>query len=611
MANSYLIALKRSFTGVPWRFFRRPLFIHITVLFVAFAFTSMLVNRLLERHLIDQYKQQMIGNFHAEINRVSNILDLCSKTANDKWYQVVIHNGKALCSTSPNFKNTHQLENLESYNESSYKSKIVDGVHQFSFVAETRNLAISQEKIFVHLVVHARELGGIIKKYAMRSALLFLALFLLSSISLIINSLQVASPLGLILDKIAKMKKSIPKTEVDSPWDDEWIGVAKDLDAVQHGIEKYIADIYSESAKMKAVMAAIDDAIVAIDTQDKVMFANKRFHKNFVIQGGKKYSIPDLKLWEINRSYEIYNLFKQAMQSANAVRAMNVEIPVKGQATTSYFDVKVGPVVDQDYNVVGAVGVFSNVIDRKLTEQMREDFIANISHEVRSPLTVLKGLGQMLSDEIPSHMHLAHNYLERIDGNIDRLTKLFSDMLKLSTIEFSNKIDKEQIFVEHLCFEVIDHLQQVYADKQIQTSVICRHKTLWGDPVLLEQVITNLLDNAFKYSAAHCKVSIVCDREYSTEGAQDVLVVHNTGESIPQEHLLRIFERFYRVKSQKRESGFGLGLAIVKHIVIVHGGSVAATNSSNGPKFILKLPGLPIKEQQKQRVDFQRERGKT
>jgi two-component system phosphate regulon sensor histidine kinase PhoR len=239
----------------------------------------------------------------------------------------------------------------------------------------------------------------------------------------------------------------------------------------------------------------------------------------------------------------------------------------------------------------GALVVLHDITRLKLLERVRQDFVANVTHELKTPITSIQGFVETLKGEVGPEE--TKRFLEIIAGETERLKTIIEDLLSLSRIEKEEGKGEIQ-FRTVPVFEILKSAQQACAaiarDKSIPVE-------LEGDPVisahlspdLLEQAVVNLIDNAIKYSETGSLVRL----ELSRERDEILIRVRDSGIGIPVEHLPRIFERFYRVdKSRSRKlGGTGLGLSIVKHIVQVHGGRVSVESTpGKGSIFTIHLP---------------------
>jgi two-component system phosphate regulon sensor histidine kinase PhoR len=226
-------------------------------------------------------------------------------------------------------------------------------------------------------------------------------------------------------------------------------------------------------------------------------------------------------------------------------------------------------------------------------ENVRKDFVANVSHEIKTPLTAIKGFVETLYQTLENTSEDTDRFIAIIMRHVDRLNSIIEDLLSLSRIEQIDK--KEELQLEHrnlksLMESSLNLIQHKAEAKQIDVEIVCDAKTgIAVDSNLFEQALINLLDNAITYSPEKGLVRMLGETDYQH---LHIHVVDN-GPGIAQTHLPRLFERFYRVDKARSRTmgGTGLGLAIVKHIIQAHGGSVSVESElGNGSTFSLHLP---------------------
>jgi len=232
--------------------------------------------------------------------------------------------------------------------------------------------------------------------------------------------------------------------------------------------------------------------------------------------------------------------------------------------------------------------VFSDITEAKNMEKIKKDFVVNVSHELRTPLTAIKGFAETLEDEAGENLK---NYAGVIKRNTDQLINIVQDLLLLSELEEKgSKLESEEVDLKHLVDNVIRIFKSRLAEKGLDFHLKVEDglPVIKGDAFKLEQMFINLLDNAIKYTE---KGRIVVALKRKVETVE--IIVEDTGIGIPQEHLARIFERFYVVDKShsKKLGGTGLGLSIVKHIVLAHKGTIDVKSSlSRGTTFTVRLP---------------------
>lgn len=227
-------------------------------------------------------------------------------------------------------------------------------------------------------------------------------------------------------------------------------------------------------------------------------------------------------------------------------------------------------------------------------EDMRREFVANVSHELKTPVTSIRGFAETLRDGVEADPRLAKQYLGIIAAQAGRLSSIIEDLLQLSRIEEemrgSGLLERERVMILPVLNAAAGMLASAAKDKFVRIDVACDEELSSNiNAHLVEQAVANLIDNAVKYGGEGKSVRV----EGSSEGKELLIRVMDEGPGIPAEHLPRIFERFYRVdKGRSRKlGGTGLGLAIVKHIAGLHGGSVSVESEmGRGSTFTIRLP---------------------
>jgi two-component system, OmpR family, phosphate regulon sensor histidine kinase PhoR len=412
--------------------------------------------------------------------------------------------------------------------------------------------------------------------FALISYLLFLLLFY-----------KATRPLGSVLAKVQKFKDGIPmdRTLQLLYKKDEWAHIEEALNKADRKLQDQVVQAQTENQKITAILESIYDDIIAVDTFETVLFYNSKFKRNFIQEKPESELSP--RLWHTITDEHVLKVFRTVLKTGetNSLKAMNF---LSSRHPDRYFDLTVTPLKGVEGKVTGALGVFYDVTDFKLTEQMRVDFVANVSHEIRTPLTSIKGYTQIMqaqSNKIDPSLHL---FLGKIITNTERMISLFNSLLSLSVIESGNRVEFEEFAIEPVIDAVSENISTNYPDKSIGIQKDIKLENIQGDQRLIEQVLSNLFDNACKYSH---RDDIKIHISVIKKGNHAYLVLKDNGPGIEKDHLQRIFERFYRVDSSREGSrGTGLGLSIVKHIIAKHEGKVWAENSGEGASFHIELP---------------------
>jgi two-component system phosphate regulon sensor histidine kinase PhoR len=321
------------------------------------------------------------------------------------------------------------------------------------------------------------------------------------------------------------------------------------------------------------------DGILVMDSQGHVRFVNEAFRDLFGIEDEVEGRSP----LEITRRPEIVSLITRSREEGEPVSVDRL----------SFHDGRVLAVSAAPISGEGALLVARDVTERVHLDETRRDFVANVSHEIKTPLTAIRGYAETLRDGALEEAPVAGKFIDRILGQCGRLEALLSDLLPLARMEAAEGQELELEPVDLV--GMIRHLAEVVRpraakrDIGIELDLPDISPPLQGDPEMLEQLVSNLIDNAVKYNRDSGSVRVALE----VGGDAVVVCVKDTGIGIPSGSIPRVFERFYRVdKGRARdEGGTGLGLALVKHATRLHGGRVDLQSELGvGSTFKVHLP---------------------
>jgi two-component system phosphate regulon sensor histidine kinase PhoR len=339
-----------------------------------------------------------------------------------------------------------------------------------------------------------------------------------------------------------------------------------------------------EKEQLRAVLEGMVEGVLVVDAKGCVLLANPRLREFFGVTG----ELVGRPVLELIRHSELDELIREVSATDEQVsRNLGAARQRTLRVQAARFPPGSGP-------RAGSVLVFDDVTELERLEEVRRDFVANASHELRTPLTAIQGFAETLlagerggglSSEDRSH------YLEVIDRHARRLGHIVRDLLELSTIE-TGKLRSEPATLDlaEIVRAVMRDVEPRCCERELDLSCEVEGDAhAWADPRALEQIVTNLLDNAVKYSEPGGRVEI----HIADAGPRVRVSVRDTGIGIPEEDLDRIFERFYRVDRARSRAlgGTGLGLSIVKHLVQSLGGQISVESRlGEGTRFSFSLP---------------------
>jgi two-component system phosphate regulon sensor histidine kinase PhoR len=329
-----------------------------------------------------------------------------------------------------------------------------------------------------------------------------------------------------------------------------------------------------EKRRFEAILKNMSDGLILTDTKGKIILVNDALKNLF----GIPHSIEGKTVMEALRKAELMEIIEEVAVSKERI-SRGIEITTPGDL---YLLMTAAPFYSQDFggDLSGIVLTFHDITRLKKLEEVRKDFVANVSHEIKTPITAIKGFAETLIEGALDDKEHAKKFLETIKNHSERLNSLVSDLLTLSGIELGDiQIAKQDVNIAEVIDAVFTTLGEkarskgVYLKKQISAEI----SNMSADRDRLIQILLNLADNSIKFTEkGGITIGVKSEKlKVESEGEKDFvqLTVSDTGIGIPKKHLSRLGERFYRVdRARSRElGGTGLGLAIVKHLVKAHG----------------------------------------
>lgn len=390
-------------------------------------------------------------------------------------------------------------------------------------------------------------------------------------------------PLGRIIYTSRKFASGDFSARVFGEADDEIGALAATLNTMAQDIQDKVGRIEIQNQKLRTIFQSMVEGIVVVDKRTAVQTVNQAVEKIF---GFAAKDVQNRLFLEVIPNTDLADIVMRVLKEG---KYMFQELTLLRPADR-VLQVNGAPIFE-DGRVSGCLLVIHDITELRKLEKVRSDFVANVSHELKTPLTSIKGFVETLLDGAVDDTKHARAFLQIIQEHTNRLNNLINDLLDLSYIESrAAGIDKKEICLRELVDGVVVGFGAQMKRKGVYVNVdIPKGLKLSVDPGKIEQVFTNLIDNAIKFNKPGGTVYV----KYTDEGRRGKVTVIDTGAGIPEKDLPRIFERFYRVdKARSRElGGTGLGLSIVKHIVELHGGAAGVESTEGlGSKFWFTLP---------------------
>jgi two-component system phosphate regulon sensor histidine kinase PhoR len=353
-------------------------------------------------------------------------------------------------------------------------------------------------------------------------------------------------------------------------------------DMAEH-VESLIEAIGREREILVAALNSIGDAVIAVDDNADIVFANTVARQTFGSAGAPMVGNPFVWIFPDERIVDALRASRD-----DEVRTSHVvERPGK-----LYYQVTTAPILEG--GAWRALAVIQDITDVRRLESVRRDFVANVSHELRTPLAAVKSVIETLKTGALNEPTVALDFLERADGEVDRLVRMVEELLELSRIESGEaQLHRFPVSIGRVVNQAVARLEPQANKKglSLTADVPANLPVVIGDEEHLERVVVNLVQNALKFTPPGGRVSV---RARAADGSIHVSV-SDTGEGIFPEDLNRVFERFYKADRARESGGTGLGLAVAKHTVEAHGGSIAAESEpGRGATFTFTLPVGPL-----------------
>ena len=451
-------------------------------------------------------------------------------------------------------------------------------------------LPIQQGDNLIGYVRTAMPLTAVTTRVARFQTLLFIAASGAALVGLALSAFfaqRFTQPLTIMTEVATSLAGYASSSAASTRAKDELDTFTEAFNRMAQRLRERMQTVIKDRNQLLAVLSGMVEGVIAVDQDECVVHMNQA--AGMILNTPPNASIGK-PLWEVTRIRAVTETISSTIRDAEEITCEARIVTPPGDRRLK---LNAAPLRDGQGLLAGAVMVLHDVTEIRRLENVRRDFVANVSHELKTPITTIKGFVETLRDGAIDEPEQADRFLATVSRNADRLHAIIEDLLSLSRLEQSEEtaeLVRSEAMLNTVFRSAIQDCSAKAMSRQVTLSAACDDTlSVSINAPLIEQAIVNLLDNAINYSKPGSTVWLDAQCQ-----AEDVTIqVRDEGIGIPQEDLPRLFERFYRVdKARSREhGGTGLGLAIVKHIAQAHGGQVSVTSTvGQGSVFRVHLP---------------------
>lgn len=589
-----------------WQFNPPLMTILVVSLLLVTGFTGRAMRQFMEKHTADNLEvfaralvPELQGKFNADDR--AGIQDVCHRVGLESGYRLTIIRRDGLVvgdsDRDPELMENHadrpeiaaaingQIGTSQRYSSTLGHQRIYVAVPGLSRTDTTA------PEFVVRTSVSLDDLSQIMGHLYGEIALVSLALLLLTGLL----AFLLARRFSASLQRLQAAAEAFAAGRLDDPIEvnhsQEINAVAGSMNNMATQLAERIRTVENQRNEMASVLSSMNEGVLAVDPSEMIIRLNDTAATIFGCD--VEYALGR-SIQEICHHPEITRLTQKVLQDGKA-RSWEIQVGGRGGLTLQS---QASSLVDLEGRQQGTLLVFSDITELRRLENMRRDFVANVSHELKTPVTSIKGFCETLLDEPSPEPEEQKRFLMIINKQTNRLENIINDLLALSRLEEENRTGNLEM-VELSLYQLLDRVARDLESRNPEAAgrLEIRCPEDLRAPInapLLEQAVGNLIDNALKYSPDGSPTLVSCEK--MEDGI--ALNVIDQGPGIQAEHLPRLFERFYRVDKarSRRIGGTGLGLAIVKHITQIHGGQATVESQpGQGSTFTLKLP-LEVQE---------------
>jgi len=561
--------------------FIRIFLLYAIVLAAAVVFVEIYVTRTLRESYIDHLKDSLLHQISLISDEIpldrAGIDDICRKyrAETDARVTIIAEDGKVLGDSGTDssvMENHAGRPEIQQAAFAGYGSSV-----RFSDTLKSSFLYVAKHIMrgnntsgFVRLAVPLQQIEHAVNGLRMR-IILVIGMVLLATWVFVVWQTE---HLRRLLGQLAGFSRALAQGELGRrlflKGGGEFDEIASDLNAMSVRLKEIMALNDEEKNRLNVILRSMPDAILIIDAKGVVLLSSSSAKKFF----GEE-SLKGRQFVDVIRNPELADVVEEVR---TGLRPRMTEFRID-HPTERFLAVRVSPLFYRQDELSGFVAVFHDITEREKLEQIRKDFIANVSHEIKTPVTAIKGFADTLLEGAIDDRENAEKFLRTIKSNSERINSLVDDLMMISRIELGViRVEKAETEVSDVAEQIVATLRDKAEGKNLylKTSIRPGLEIISADKKRLAQIFTNLVDNAIKFTESG-GVTFGIDEE---EG-KPFLFVEDTGIGVASKHLPRLGERFYRVDParSRKMGGTGLGLAIVKHLVRAHGWDMRITSA--------------------------------
>ncbi|WP_028828725.1 HAMP domain-containing sensor histidine kinase [Proteocatella sphenisci] len=581
--------------------------LYFVLVFIAMAIVGIFITDRLEDYNLDIVRQNLVSISNNTIRSIipdsslpdakDSIQDSIDMITLPIGYSISIVDSldySIIASSNDSFTGKNSLDVLDrkvimsSLTQKSYELDIVDPSPGSSMVKIMAFSFINDANGGGYIIYSSASLEGVYASLNTVTDVFLTATLIALFVSLLVGFLisgSITTPINELNAKASLIAKGDFSQRVTNHSNDEIGMLGNTFNYLTKRLDNTLVEISSEKSKLDAIINNMADGLMALDEHGFIVLYNKALLKLLKARDIDIYgsSVHDMSL-QTGVGISFSAIKKCIFDDNSNQLIINAGDEKILRVSPAYYS-------DDAKKQTGFILVFQDITDAQRLENMRKDFVANVSHELKTPITTIKSYAETLSSGIVTEPETVSEFLMVIENEADRMTSIVRDLLQLSHFDFKKaQWNFEHNSINDIIRECIEHLKIYYIEKnQTVNFTTTNNPNILVDKAKIKQVILNILSNAIKYTPEFGNVDISVD---TVDNFVDIYI-RDDGLGIPEEDLEQIFERFYRVDKgrSRQQGGTGLGLSIARDIVIAHGGKLKASSEINkGSIFKISLP---------------------